>query len=135
MLSRRGRLAGDRRAGAALARRRLVVALRLHRRRDRTLFLDMLETGTERPQTSLQVVNPVTEDARTALLRPAKPLFEGRIGVAQHGLHPVGTAGAGHNTETGSRTRACSQPQRRSGRGRAKIAGGSSFQTAGWTSM
>src|SRR4029077_3265259 len=91
VLSRSGRLAGNRWASAALARPSRVVALRLGRRRDRKIFLDPLGPGGEALQARLQVVNPMTEDARTALLRPAKPLFEGGIGVAQHGLHPVGT--------------------------------------------
>src|SRR6266849_9648475 len=104
-LSRGGQLAGERRLCPPLAHRNFRLSFRLCGRRRRSLFLGVLEPNAELLQSSLEIVNPLTKDARTALLRTPKPLFEAGVSRAQHGLHLV-TIGAGHNNETVSGARA-----------------------------
>ena len=59
------------------------------------LALDLLETRPEFLQSSLEIVNPLTEDARTAGFRAPKPFFQAGVSLAEHRLHLV-TLRAGH---------------------------------------
>jgi hypothetical protein len=58
--------------------------------------LQLLQPRAELLQSSLQVLNPVTEYASALPTSTPKPLFEGHIGVAQYGLDAVGTFGTAH---------------------------------------
>ncbi|TMC46105.1 MAG: hypothetical protein E6J25_00805 [Chloroflexi bacterium] len=67
------------------------------------VVLELAQPGAELLQTSLEVVNLATGNAGAPLRSPPKPVVEGGIGLAQYGLHPVGTVRPAHPDGTAHR--------------------------------